>query len=370
MKFTCNKEELDKTLNFVSRVVTVRTNLPILSNLLLETEKGKVRILGTDLELAVAAEVSAQIEQQGSFTVPAKLFQDFIHQNPDSELEFELVGSELVCQSAQVKAKLPGLMADDFPTLPEVTPVQQITLPTKQLTEALKQVVIACAVDAGRPVLTGVYCALADEEVILAATDSFRLVEKKLTGIPVGAAQVILIPMRTIQELIRIAALLEKEEDVTLCLSEQQVVLRVGKVEIYSRLLTGNFPKYTGIIPKTFIANLKIKTDTLLQGLRLASIFAQAGVSNVLFEIETNGKLSLKSHGSMKGEAKHILEAKAEEGYKPIRVAFNARFLIDALSAAGSETVTLKFSGPASPLVLDTGDTNYLQLVMPIRLDN
>jgi DNA polymerase-3 subunit beta len=368
MKFTCKREELDLQLQYVSRVVTIRSSLPVLSNLLLETDGEFLRISATDLELAIATKVRATIDQEGSFTVPAKLFQDFIHQNPDEEVVFHLQSNELVCKSAQVEASIPGIDAEEYPALPSVEEKARVNVPAQEFIEALRKVVIACAQDQGRPVLTGVSCILDGDGITLAATDSFRLVEKRLPGVVIADTVTMLIPYRTIQELIRIATQMGAETELEMSLSEQQVVIRLGGVEVYSRLLTGAFPKYHNIIPHEFMAVLKVAAAEFTQALRLTAIFSQAGISNVALDVLEDGTLQISSYGSQRGAAKHTLTAKTEAGFKPLRAALNARFLLDAVGATGEETIELKFSGPTSPLVIATKEPDYLQLVMPIRL--
>jgi DNA polymerase-3 subunit beta len=230
-------------------------------------------------------------------------------------------------------------------------------------------VVIACAVDPGRPVLTGILLNLKENTATLAATDSFRLVEKVIEVLPVSTPQSILIPGRTIQEVIRVLAQMPEEETIELVLGEQQIIFRIAKVEVYSRLLGGTFPKYQEIIPITFVATADVPTAELQQALRLATIFSTAGIANVMLEIDQAGTLVLSSYGSQRGNAKHTLYAVVKEGFTPIKAAFNARFLLDAAGAVGTDYLQLRFSGPTSPLVIGTEDQQYVQLVMPIRLD-
>lgn len=369
MKFTCSRDELDRQLQYISRVVTPRSTLPILSNILLETDGDKIRLSATDLELAIATHVPASIEQEGSFTVPAKLFQDFIHQSPDASVTFQLQSNEFVIQSDQVAARIPGIEAEEYPPLPTVSDTTDVTLPVAAFVAALRQVAIACAQDQGRPVLTGVLCRVSQENLVLAATDSFRLVERQLPGIPVPQPAEILIPYRTVQELIRVAAQMGEDGDLSLSLGEQQAIFRLGDVEIYSRLLVGNFPKYQAIIPTSFMADIVVDTQELVQGLRLTTIFAQAGVANVILEVAEDGTVKLQSHATQRGGATHTLKGEMEPGGKTLKAAFNTRFLLDALGACGADKVTLRLSGPLSPLIVSTGDASYTQVVMPIRMD-
>jgi DNA polymerase-3 subunit beta len=369
MKFSCSKELLDKQLNHVSRIITVRSTAPVLSNVLLETDKNIIRISSTDLDLAITTHLPAEIEQEGTFTVPAKLFQEFVHQNPDEIIQFTLESFELVCKSKKVTARISGIDADEFPSLPRVEGGQRLSLPLPLLVDAMKRVIIACAVDSSRPVLTGLYLHLEDDTATLAATDSFRLVEKKLTIVPLSDSYTLNIPSRTVQEIIRVASTMTSIKDVELEVSDQQIIFRIGSVELFSRVITGNFPKYTTIIPKNFVTVADITTSELVQALRLSTVFSQSGVSNVLLEITEGGDFTIATHGSQRGNTKHTIYALLQDGFTPLRLPFNARFLLDACSASGSSHLQLRFSGQTTPLVVATDDPNYTQLVMPIRLE-
>ena len=292
-----------------------------------------------------------------------------MHQNPDEELTFWREGEELVSGGGQVAARLPGIDAEEYPPLPSVTELSSFSIPVSGFIEALKQVVIACAQDQGRPVLTGVSCNFSQEETVLAATDSFRLVERTLGGVTLANPIQVLLPVRTAQELIRIVAQIGLDVQLEVSVGENQMVLRLKDVELYSRLLTGVFPKYQAIIPKHFVATAQVGVQQFSQALRLATIFASSGVANVIIEVDAAGTLNLSSHASQRGGASHTLPAVVESGAEPVRAAFNTRFLLDAVGATAAETVELKFSGPTSPLVIATGEPDYVQLVMPIRLD-
>jgi len=342
----------------------------VLSNILLETDKDILRITATDLELAMTTHIPATIEQEGTFTVPAKIFQEFVHQNPDDTLTFSLESFEMVGKSNKVTGRIAGIDAEEFPDLPKLEKGSKVRLPLTPLVEALKQVVIACAQDQSRPVLTGVYMNLSEETAVLAATDSFRLVERRIPIVPIQDSFTFLVPMRTIQELIRISASFVEFPDLEVEITDQQLLMRLDTLEIYSRLLTGNFPKYHAIIPQKFMAVAEVTTTELVQALRLSAIFSQSGVANVMVEIDSEGTFTIASYGSQRGSTSHTVYAVMQEGFEPVRAAFNAKFLLDACTASNSPHLELRFSGPTTALVIGTEDPTYLQLVMPIRLDS
>ena len=370
MKFSCTKSDLDKQLQHVSRIVMVRQTAPVLSNVLLETDGTILRVSGTDMDLTISSHLPAEVHQEGTFTVPAKVFQEFVHQNPDERIDFSLEGYELICKSTNVTARISGMDADEFPTLPKVEKGKEFTLSLPELVESLKKTVIATASDPSRPILTGVYMQFGEEQLTLAATDSFRLVEKKLAILPNPESLNLLIPARAVQELIRISGAVPELAEVQIEVSEQQVVFKTGAIELFSRLLVGAFPKYSAIIPQKFQALANVTTSELVQALRLSTIFSQAGVSNIMLEIDQEGTFSLASYGSQRGSTKHVIHTVLEDGFTPLKAAFNARFLLDACAATGASHLQLHFSGTTSALMVTTEEKDYLQLVMPIRLES
>jgi len=369
MKFSCSREILDKHLQHLTRIVTVRHSLPVLSHILIETDKDVLRLSGTDLEIAVTTHLPANVEQEGTFTLPARIFSEFVHQNPDETLTFSLESYEMVCKGEKVTARITGLDSDDFPPLPKLEAGKTVRLPANDFIIAVKQVSIACANDVSRPVLTGVKVVLQNEMAVLAATDSFRLAERQIQILPLAEELSLIIPNRALQELVRITSSGTMPEDVELEIAENGVLFRLGDIELYSRLIAGNFPKYQAIIPSKFVAEADVATSELVQALRLLATFAQAGISNVLMEVIEDGQLTLTSHGGKGGMGRNSLSVTLVEGFAPVRAAFNVRFLLDACAASSSPNLRLRLSGPETPLVISTGDPHYLQLVMPIRLD-
>ena len=368
MQFICQKEELSKQLQHISRIVVVRGSVPILSNILIETDKDKIRISSTDLEIAISTVVSAQIIQEGSFTVPAKLFQDFINQNPDEEVSFTLESFELICKSERVEARITGLDSEEYPELPKVERGTIVKFPLIDFVEAMKQVIIACATDVSRPTLTSVNVKLIDDMAIFAATDSFRLAERKIKIIPVQNVMSFLIPARTVHEIIKISTSMTNI-DLEMEVNNEQVLFKIGNIELYSRLITGSFPKYEAIIPTKFEAEFEVAASEFVQALRLLYVFSQSGTLNVLIEVDSEGIVNLSTYGSQRGSGKHNIYAIVKEGFKSIQVPFNVKYLIDACSASRSQSLNIRLSGVTSALLINTNEDGYLQIVMPVRLN-
>jgi DNA polymerase III subunit beta len=367
MQFTCSQPILDRHLQAITRIVSSRTSVPVLANILIETDKDVVRFSTTDLELAMTTQVAAVVEQEGTFTVPARIFADFVHQNPDQELHLHREGYELVVQSKSVDVRIGGMDAEEYPPLPRVEDGTRVHLPAQDFVDGLKKVMGACAQDYSRPVLSGICMQFEDELLTLAATDSFRLAECTVAIPLIQKSLSILLPSRTAQEIVRLVG--TEKGDFELIVGELQVLCKVGDVHVYSRLLSGSFPKYKAIIPTTVVAKMHMATQDCITALRLCQVFSQAGITNVTLDVQGDGVVTLSTYGSAKGSTKHTLLAHCDAGFTAIKNSFNARFLLDACATINSDTLTFTLSGTRSAMLVTSPDSSHLQLVMPIRQD-
>jgi DNA polymerase-3 subunit beta len=368
MHCTIHRAGFDKALQHLNRVIVTRQTMPILSNVLLEVGVDFLELRGTDLDLTLYARIPAQVKERGTFTVPVRMMAEFVHQNPDDELQLSREGYELVVQSAHVSARFTGIEAEEYPELPELLGGTRLTVPTQEFVTALKQVVIACAHDTARPVLTGVLMQAEKEHLTLAATDSFRLAERTIAAQCTQEIAPVIIPSRTCQELLRLIGD-GAEADLTLEVSEQAIVVRSGIVTLHSRVITGNYPKYQAIIPATTQVTAEIATSEFIQALRLIAVAGTSGIANVLIEITADGQVTLASHGGRTASVANTVHALVSGDTQALRTAFSVRYLLDAANATGASSISLAFSGAMTALVLRTSEPDYLQLVMPIRLD-
>lgn len=366
MKLSLTQENLHKALGIVSRVASTRSNLPVLSNILLSTSANRLRLAATNLEIGINYWIGGKVEEEGAITVPARLFSEFIASLPSQNIELGLNDLSLVVKAPGVESTINGISADEFPLIPELKTDPILELPVESLASALNQVVGAASLDEARPVLTGVYIYSEDKHLTLVATDSYRLAEKQLKlAKPPTKPLAVIVPARTLQELARILG--EAEGNVKIYLGENQIMFRLDNIELTSRLIEGKFPDYRQIIPKTAETTVEIATAELARITKVTSLFARESAGSIRIDIKGNGRLAVVANPSQVGEntSSADCEVTGEDG----EISLNARYLTDALGVIGSEQVALSLSGKLNPCVLvPSGKTSdYLHIIMPLR---
>jgi DNA polymerase-3 subunit beta len=368
MRLSLTQENLSRALASVGRVVSTRTSLPVLSNVLLATDGNRLRLSATNLEIGINYWIGSKIEQQGSLTVPARLFAEFVSSLPHGNIELSSVDNVLTVTTPHYESKINGISAEEFPLIPTITSDPVLSLDAGILRDALAQVVVAASADEARPVLAGVYMYTEDDSLYLVATDSYRLAEKRLEleGEP-GKSFSVIVPARTMQELIRLLG--EADAQVEIYLDENQVMFRIGEIELVSRLIEGQFPNYRQIIPQKAETSFDIDTAEFLRITKVASLFARESAGSIKLEISAEGEVSIMSSDSEVGGNKSSAECDVAGGDGEISL--NARYLTDALGVMKSPRVTFAISGKLSACVLspegpDVTD-DYVHIVMPLR---
>lgn len=370
MKLSATQPNLRQGLAIVSRAVGNTVTLPVLGNILFETTQGRLRLSATDLEIGVVTWVGAKVESDGAVTVPARTMVDFVSANTDDTISLSTEQDKMTVSSAAHRAEIPGVSAADYPNIPSVEDGTTIKVPADIFLNGLKAVMVAAALDEARPALAGVALQVVDKQLRLAATDSFRLAEFIIdlpTEVPNWS---IIIPARAIAELVRILGILKDVGEVTLVSSPTQIHIKMGDTELVSRLIESTYPDYRKVIPTTFVTELVLNTGQFLNSLRMATIFTSAQANNIHLSVDNDAVL-LKSAASQFGQDTSAIDAEVmhhtEE--KKIDVVFNARYLTDAVNAAGGSKVVLKLSGALSPAVVVNPDIPpYHHIVMPIRV--
>jgi DNA polymerase-3 subunit beta len=374
VKLSCLQENLAKGISIVSRVVSTRAVLPVLSNILMTTDEGRLKLAATDLSTSITCWIGAKVEEDGEITVPARLLSDFVSSLPPAQIQMELVtrtkSLHLTC--AQFEADIRGIDAQDFPLIPSDVSDHSIALPPETLRQMIEQVILAAATDEGRPVLTGALAQFQGSELTMVAADGFRLsLRKTPLSEEVPEPLEVIIPARALRELARVSAEEEEPIEIIVTPDRNQALFRLSNVEIVTQLIEGKFPDYNQIIPSSHSTRAVINAHDLMRAVRISVLFSRDVANIVRVEIipgtETDpGRLIVESAAEV-GQNVGALDA-AVEG-EQMEIAFNGRYIIDMLNVLGTEQVALETTNSSRPGILKpVGDENLVYVVMPMHL--
>jgi DNA polymerase-3 subunit beta len=373
MWITCLQENLSRGLGVVGRAVATRATLPVTQNVLLTTDQSRLKLTATNLEIAISTWIGAQIDHEGSVTIPARLLTEFVNQLPDDKIEIDLVDSPkgISLECARFKANMNGTDAGEFPPIPTVEDGTTVIVPADVLKGAIERVAFAAATEDSRPVLTGIKVEIAGNKLTLAAADGFRLgVETVELATGVEEDMGFIVPAKTMQEVQRLIG--DRADDITITVTEpaSQVLFKFGDIEIVSQLVQGAFPDYEKLIPASAGTTATVKSQDFLQATRAAAIFARDGSGIVRLIVSPGedgapGKVTVASRAEELGDNEGEFEATIEGD--EAKVAFDSRYLLDVLGVLGSGTVTLETTTPSSPGVIRATDREgYTHVVMPM----
>ncbi len=373
MKFTCTKENLLRGLQLVGGVATKPSNLPILSHVLIKAQDSGVSMISTNLEIAVTAAVRAKVDKSGAFTVPAKTIVDFVSLLGEELVTVELDGQEVHICGEKSKTKIKGIPAEEYPVIPEVEQQHLYSISVDHFRDALARVVFAAAKNDIRPELSGVYFGFftnGHAGLTTAATDSYRLAESKIS-VDQGADEVTcIVPARTVYEFVRLLSTSKEEQEklVRVLVSDSQIALRYDSLEVTSRLVDGQYPDYTQIIPAKFQTTLVAPIDLMQTMIKAASLFTTTGVNAVSFHLDAEEKtLKISSISTQTGEHESVLDSIEVIG-ETNNILLNHRYVLDGLQHMVSGEVELKMNSPEAPCVFKQKESDdYLYIVMPIR---
>ena len=365
MELSVTQENLTRALGNVGRVASSKAGLPILNNILLRTDGNRLLVAATNLEVASTQYVGAKIAGPGAITIPARLVSDFVSSLPKGTVDMKVDGNRLTISSGSFTSVINGVVADEFPELPTIDEASSIqySINTVDFKQSVSQTIITSSSDSTRPVLTGVYWHSFEGFLYLAATDGYRLSERRLVETTSEVAAII--PTSTLQEVLR--TLTDDVVEVDVLFDETQVRFRVGDSEITSRLIDGNFPDYRQLIPATSETSCGINTGEFVRITKIAGLFArESGGSVTLTADKEKQTLSLHSIASELGENTSGATAEVSSDGQ---VTLNSRYLSDALSVVEGSEVEFRFSGKLAPCVLTTKgkDVNYKHIIMPLK---
>src|SRR5688572_26558081 len=362
MHLQVTQENLNKALGTVARVANARGTLPVLANVLIKTVNNRLSIAATNLDIAITQYIGAKVAEDGAITVPARLMQDFISSLPSGVIDLKLEDFKLFIATEQYQSVINGVSAEEFPVMPAISDGKTLTVPAPLLKRSLQQVVVAASGDEARPVLTGVFLHTTDGKLYMAATDSYRLAEKELLS--TGDEVSLLVPVSAMQDLLRIVN--DTEDDVVITSDEQQVLFRVGDVELVARLIEGKYPDYRKLIPQKFETTAVLKRADLLNAAKVSSLFARESAGSITLNVdESSQELSIRSVASQLGENTATAAAKVTGGGS---ITLNSRYLLDALHAFSGDEVGFCFNGKLEPSILkDPAVSDYVHIIMPLK---
>jgi DNA polymerase-3 subunit beta len=344
--------------------------LPILSHVLIKIEGKTIKLLSTNLEQAVTTTVRGKVDEDGDFTIPAKLFSDFVNLLPNDHIECEVVGGEMVVACKNVKTKIRGIAASEFPLIPTVTPITVITAKAADLKTALQQVVFAASLSETRPEISGILLSWNGVgTLVMAATDSYRLSERQIAAMGGGAPTDTIIPAKTAHELLRVLGLLEDAEDtLEISIGENQIGFSVAGTTITSRVIEGRYPDYKQIIPKTSGATVLVERALLVRAIRSVGLFSRIGLNDVQLRINKNNNiLTLVGRDAQTGE--QTVDINCVVTGEDALVTLNYKYLLDGLGNILFDKIIFKLTDGNAPVVITPDDekTGYLYIVMPIK---
>jgi DNA polymerase III subunit beta len=375
MKVSVSQQNLSHGLSIVTRAVAPRTTLPVLSNVLLATDEGRLRLSATNLELGITCWIGAKVEEEGSFTVPARTFSDLVNTLPNEAIGLSLNSrtQTLEIHSSASASEMKGIDAQEFPPMPTPELDAGISLNVADLKEMIQQVVFAASSDEARPVLMGAKISIEENEVVMAAADGFRISVKRS---PLAAAipnpVSIIVPAKALTELARVAVDGDQTVTMTVPSGRGQVIFTLKDVEVASQLIEGKFPDYNQILPRSYKTRTILTTQSILAACKRAEIFAREGSNVVRLNLKptAEGEMSLVEISAMNEET-----GKSDEGIDAtiegtsLLIAFNVKFLREVLEVIKTPNVALETTAPNTPGVIKpVGDDSYIHVIMPMHL--
>ena len=376
MKVTVLQENLSRGVNIVSRAVSPRSTLPVLGNILMAAEDGRLRLSATNLEMGITCWIAARIEGEGSTTVPARTLSDLVNTLPVDNVQLNLDArtQNLNVRCGTTNADIKCIDAQDFPPMPSIDLDGAVQLNVAEFKEMIQQVTFAASTDEARPVLMGVLLTVDKDKVTMAAADGFRLSVRKATlATHTQRPFNLIIPARALNELARVAT--EGEEPVYMAVPKgrNQVIFRYKDVEVTSQLIDGSFPDYQQIIPRSFKSRTLVSTAALVKACKQAEIFAREGMNVARLDIrQAKGEMQpseveISAVSEETGKNETIVEATVDG--TGLLIAFNVKFLREALEVIRTPNVVLETSAPNAPgVVKPVGDDSFLHVIMPMHV--
>lgn len=365
MKVVCTQENLKQGLSSVTRIISSSVSLPILSNVLLKTENGLLKISSTNLEIAITTLVRCRVEGEGGVTINAKTLTDMVNTLPNQNITLETKEGEVLVETENYHTRLKTLPMDEFPLIPEIEAKTTMHINTQDLKNSFSQVVFASSNNQTQPEICGVLLKTENSKIKIVATDRYRLAEKKIDykesiDIPQG----IILPQKTVLELLRNMG--NQTNETQIQIGETQAGFSFGNTQIITRMVEGEYPPYEQIIPNNFNTQATLEKNLLINALRAGGVLSQNNHSvKIDYNTETQNLRLITESGEL-GKSEIDVPAKIEGESGALLV--NYHYLLDCLTNLDTTNITLKITNDSAPSVLvPEGDEEYIYLVMPIK---
>lgn len=372
MKFTCLQENFSRGLGIVSKAISVKTPLPVLSNVLIVSKDGRIQLTASNMETTITTFVGGSVDVEGGITVPAKLIGEFVSNLSPGSVSVELKDSILNVSTEKTKAKFNGISAESYPELPDINGDSfVIELNPRDFLHAVSSVAFSAATDDTRPILTGILLHYSDGYLTFATADGFRLSERVVEADTNLEEFNVVIPSKTLIEVARIFSSSNELITFTLNVNDSLAQFESEGIKISTRILNGNFPDYKKLIPSDYVHSAEFLTQDLLEAVKLTNVFAKSKAehSPITIIFDPEGFVSLISVSQETGENHSQIEA--EVMGEKLEVVFNSKFLLDILNSIGSEKIVFSSNGNLTPGVIrDPGADGYIHLIMPLRNQN
>lgn len=382
MKLICTQENLSRAISYLERVAGRQSALPILSNFLLETERGRLKISATNLEIGIIAYIGAKIEKEGKVAIPGKVLCNFIYNLPAGDvLQLEGDKEGLKIESTAYQVKIKGVDGKDFPIIPQYKETYPYFFPAQELKNALTRLLFCVSLNNARLELTGIHIFFYKDQIHLAATDSFRLAEeiipfsgsdKESQGDFLSKNQALIIPSGTFQEIVRVIT--PESQEVKIALEENQIFFEVDGVQIISRIINGKYPDYKQIIPKEFSLSVVLEKEVFQRAVKIASGFSSYSQGEISLTFQPGEKQCVVfSQSQETGENKTLVPIEVLKGGAPLTIVFNPRYVLEGIGVLPGEKILFLANNGSSPAALRAHNVdsalaeNYLYIMMPIR---
>lgn len=364
MKFICEKNVLQEAIANVQKAITGKSTMPVLQGILIIAKNRELTLIGSDIDLSIEAKITADIIEDGSVVLDSRLFGEIIRKLPNSTVEIasdENNSIKIVCQKSY--ATIIHMNPDDYPNLPNIIENMIFSISQKVLKNMMKGTIFAVAQDETRPILTGVLFEIKDKKLNLVALDGYRVAFRS-ESVDNDSSINAVIPGKTLSEVSKI--LEETDENVNITFTPNHILFSIGKTKVISRLLEGEFIKYSAIIPEEYNLKITAKRSELLSCIERASLMAKDGNTNLVkFNIQEDNMIitSNSQLGKAREEINIILQG------EPLQIAFNSKYLIELLKIMEEEEIIMEFSSGVNPCVVKNKEkSNCTYMVLPVRI--